>query len=210
MVWRDPGKKNAVETAQLALRDLQDRHQAAGRHVADLAAIRERVAYTATTGDKAARRELDKATQDAMAARLELEDLDAAIEEARRRIAGAVAQQEHEIRCAAARRALELTDELRAAGTLSGEALVAFVARYQKVQQIAADLNRLGIGSPRADVVRVNAERAIATSLGPLGLAPLLQPSQRCDLSAVIEGYCQRAESQARAILDSADNEKAA
>jgi hypothetical protein len=211
MTFHDVDKLVTVAAAQATTRQLEQQYADLVAQRDAVNAERENLAFEALTSPGgAAQKRLSALTDKAARVDLEIQNAFSALTESRRRIAAAVAAQEHEARCADARRAIELADELRDAGTFAGEALQAFVARYQRVQQVARDLHRLGIGSPHADVVRVNAERAIATSLGPLGLAPLLQPSQRCDLPAVIEGYCQRAESHARAILDGADNEEAA
>jgi hypothetical protein len=200
-----------VTAAQATLQDLLGQRQAAERHVADLAAVRGRVAYAATAGgDKAARKELDKATADALQAQLE-DNLDAAIEEARRRIAAAEAAQQRAQREADARAALEVAAELREAAQLAGEASIALIARIARARELVGEAHRLGLGlAPRDEVVRSYIGRILGHALYPVTGQGLLPPSDRQSLEASFVAYGQMIERGARQILGEHTEDEAA
>jgi hypothetical protein len=183
--------------ARRVLADLEAQRRAAEARQVDLAAERQRIAFDASTGGAAARKTLDALTKEAIGAGLEIDNLDHALVEARRR----VGQADEEARLAAlrarARQARDQLAELRQQGDAAGAALAAFGAAFAGFLGIADDVRKLGMGGPGRELVLVNVRRVIQSELLQFHLqTEVIAPSERRTLGDLVTTWANQIEAR--------------
>jgi hypothetical protein len=197
---------SSVKAAQAKLTSLKNQRSAAVQRIADCASIRERVAFDSATGSREARKALEAATAESLHAALTLENLDHAIAEAARRVAGAQAAEQRAEQRAAAQQASEISQQMDEAGQLAGEALIALVARISRFMDLADAANKLGHG-PSGGLVAANVRRSLGNALAPLGCGERQPPSQRVELGALLHHYASSTARSANSVIGSETTE---
>lgn len=185
------------------LAELEKKLLSAVGHKEHCAEQRQVVAFEALTGDAAAKRTLDKLTADAARIDLEIQNIDAAIATAKRRVVEAEEAAERARVIAAAGRARELIPAMREAGREAQRHLEEFVAALARFYDIAGDVHRVGFGAPAPDLVRVNITRSLQTILYPyrLNTEPVQGPRDRRSVDELIDGWATNIEGQIARVI---------
>jgi chromosome segregation ATPase len=192
MGWTDLPPKNpqavaraAVEAASATLANLEQQRSDGLQRKADLAEQRQAIAFAAATGNEMASKSLAALNQQTYQLSLDIENLDAAIAEAERRIAAAEAAAHLEDLREKARAARVFLEDQRKSGEDASQALEAFVTTFEKFLSIGDELRRLvGNAAPSRDLVRVYATRAIQTALYRIRLhSDVIPPNEQRSLA---------------------------
>jgi hypothetical protein len=201
---------DAPAAARATLQDLTAQRAAAAARQLELADEREALAFDAAVGDAAARKTLDVLTRDAATAILTIENLDAAIAEARRRVQSADTAARHAKLRRDATVARERLADLATVGHDLSATLAKFADTFEKFLSTADEIRRLGMGGPSRDLVRANASRAIDSALWRLRLSSRpVAPSQRTELATLVAGWAAAVESRIAQVLGDDDQEAA-
>lgn len=203
---------DAPAAARATLADLTAQRAAAVARQRELADEREALAYDAATGDGPARKALDSLTREAATAALTLENLDAAIAEARRRVAAADEEARlGELRRKAAEAQAKLAD-MRAVGAEAGAALDAFADKLEEFYALADTVRRLGMGGPSRELARANVVRAVQTVLARVRLnSDTIPPSERRSLADLVDAWAGAVNARIAQVLGpETDREEAA
>jgi hypothetical protein len=188
------------------LTDLIERRAEAVERHRDLAQERETIAYDAATGAAGARRRLEVLTRSAVDVVTQIENLDSAIAEGRRRVATAEAEAraaQHRDRARVARARLA---ELRAVGDTAGAALTTFVGHLGRLYDLTDETRRLGFGGPSRDAARVFLTRQLQAELMKVQLhTETIPPNDRIGVAALIEGWSEPIERRIAAALGEID-----
>jgi hypothetical protein len=204
------GITDAPAAARATLADLTAQRAVAVARQQELADEREALAFDAAIGDAAARKTLHVLTRDAATAGLTIENLDAAIVEARRRIG----QADEAARIAELRRkAVQARDQLADLDEVSrslSAALTQFADTFERFQAVGDGIRRLGFGFPSRDLQRANTSRAIDTVLQRLRLSSRpVPPGQRVDLATLVAAWADRVDARIAQVLGDDDREAA-
>jgi hypothetical protein len=209
MSYHDVGKVKTVESAAATLRGLEGALAALLSLRDRTGTEREQIAYLAMTGEGPAKKRLAALTAQAASIGLEIENTQAALTEARHRLASAEAAAQRAQREADAHQGLEAAAQIREAAQLAGEAATALIVRVERARALIGDAHRLGL-APRDEVIRAYLGRIIAHVLYPVTRQGLLPPSDRNSLEGAIAAYGQSIEREARRILGEHADEEAA
>jgi hypothetical protein len=213
MGWTDLPPKNplaaalaVVETAHGTLAELQQRRGDAVARQAEIAAEREGLAFDAAVGDKAARKSLNELNQRSLQLGLDIENLDAAIVEARRRIGVAEAAAHLEKMHERARAVRLLLEDQRKSGDKAEQALEIFVTELGQVYSANEEMRRLVGGiAPGRDLIRVHATRAIQSALYRVQLnTDVVPPNERHSLDYYITRWAEQIEARLTRMLGEA------
>lgn len=205
------GHIDAPAAARATLADLAAQRQATLARQRELADEREALAFDAATGDGPARKALDSLTREAAVAVLTIENLDAAIAAAKRR----VAQADDEARVAELRRKAALARDqladLDEVGRSLSAALAQFVDTFEQFEKVGDSIRRLGFGFPSRDLQRANTSRAIDTVLQRLRLSSRpVPPGQRVDLATLVAAWADRVDGRIAQLLGDDDPDREA
>jgi hypothetical protein len=191
------------DEAQKVLRELETKcADARARHDETTAAAKE-IAFSAHTGDDAARKRLDQLHTDIAKIGAEVSSLEAALIEARRRCAVAMAAEGDKAERARAERALSLLDDFTERGAALDTALAGFVAEYTLLVADFHKLDALGFAPTTHALIETNMRRATATALMFTGLRQdFLAPHERRSFVDVIAGWAPNVRGRAVARLN--------
>ena len=154
-----------VEDTKVVLQGLEGKLSDARMRLADTQAKAAELAYPANTGDESARKKLDGLNAKAAMAAAEIASLEAAIVEARRRVADAEAAEVDEVERRKARDALALLDDFSQRGKLLDDAMDKFVKQYDALAHDFRALQLLGYEPTSYPLVQINMQAAVATKL---------------------------------------------
>jgi phage shock protein A len=200
----------ATIDARATLADLTAQRAAAIARQRVLSDEREALAYDAATGDGPARKALDSLTREAATAALTLENLDAAIAEAKRRVAAADEEARlAELRRKAAEAQAKLAD-LDEIGRSLSASLAQFADTFERFQAVGDGIRRLGLGFVGRDLQRVNTVRAIDSVLARLHLSSrAVPPAQRVEIADLIQSWRGQVAARVAHVLGDDDREAA-
>jgi hypothetical protein len=174
--------------------DLQQKIGAAQAAIAGIDAKRKTVAFDAETGDDGARKAMAKLHADRNARLAEVDDLNAALDEAKRRSAAAAAAAAEEGLKARAERAKPIAERLAERGKKLDAAIQAYVAEFAAIGDDLDQLARLGVPIPSRDLVRVNLRRAHDSATAPLDKTSRpVSPTMRRSFDSLLAGWTQPA-----------------
>jgi hypothetical protein len=156
-------------------------------------------------------KDLDSHTEAALRADLGIENLDAAIAEARRRVTLAEEGAQREAMRAKAQEVLGLIDRFRASGPELDALVRTLAATYAAFEQDAEAMRRLGALAPNAELIRANSRRALLTLLigTPLRLQ-MLAPGERRDFTGLADGWADGIAAWADHVLAAEPEDEAA
>jgi hypothetical protein len=193
-----------VLAARRTIADLEGKRAALETRRNALAETRSQVAFAAHTGDGEARKRLDGVNLETATLASEAEALDAAIEEARRRLTAAENATARAAETATAQAAERSADEIeRLAGEIDASARQ-FRDAIMALLEHAHGLSRTGWpGAPNHRVAQLAAGRALTAALGGIpGLEmPMLAPSQRQTFAQTFAVMVQSARASAGRVL---------
>lgn len=134
--------------------------------------------------------------------------MDAAIAEAKRRVAGAEADRQVAAEAQRARHVLALLAEFRDHGGILDAATRHLVACYGKFEEICRSIRALGAGNFTEQAIRVNCRRALSSSLMNTDLQQeMVAPLQRHSFAELVEQWATGIEHWAAGRLPSNDRE---
>lgn len=195
-----PAAEKRVHEARRVVAKLEHERTASSKRSNRLFVEREGIAFDAHIGDKAAAKRLAEIHAEIAREESEAISLAAALAEARRRFSEAEEALARVRLCGRALAARQHLGALRAAGADADAALKGFVAHLARVHEIGDEIRRINLSSgaytspvPSRDLMRVNTNRALQTELGRVKLAAeVVAPSDRHDLSDLIDSWCDR------------------
>lgn len=192
-----------IDEARRTLADLEGKLVEATSRATALQTERRRIAFAANTGDGKARKELDKLNAATATADLEIENIKAAIDEAKRRAAEVERMDEIERLAGSAERAIVIGASF-AARQRRIDAALAIVAEESRgsIAEIN-ELHLLGLPSPRGEQYKVLGESAISSALmgTPIKLRHL-PPRERRTFTEIGDGWRLQIETWAAGFLD--------
>lgn len=192
-----------LEKAQAIVADLETRRAAVMARQDKAAKDRKAVAYDAlATGDKVAGTKLQLINNAAMTAATELASLDAALAEARRRVAAAEAAEALAAERERMRGVTALTQHIRERAARLDELLRDTVAEYDGFLNAVHELHSAGFTQPNLALVAVNAPRAVqSTFVGSHLESERVPPAQRHSFAELAQGWTAGIDARAAAVL---------
>jgi hypothetical protein len=198
---------DTVEHARKIVAELESKLVAASDRATALATERRRLAYSASTGDAKAHKELTKLTGESATAGVEVENAHIALEEGRHRLASVEQAAALAERKANAERlhaqAKELAAKIEGRGGAISKALAGFCEQYSALESDLTALRQLGMEITPARAVGLAFEAVVAHTCRSVGLrtGDLLEPARRHSPESLTAGYASRAHTLAEAIL---------
>jgi hypothetical protein len=195
------GMTMTTQDARKTLDDLEAK-LASARHDETLSEAQS-IAFAAHTGDADARKKLDKLNAAAAKHGAEIMSLEAAIVDARRRVAEAEAVEADDVARDKAGRALALLADFTKRGQELDEALGSFLEKYAALTADFHKLDALGYAPTTYALVKSNMQAAAATALQFTELRQaFLAPHERRNFVDVIAGWGRNVRMRATARLN--------
>jgi hypothetical protein len=158
-----------IESATKTLNDLLDQREQLTGNAGRLIEQRRKLSYAALAArDKAAQDKLRKINDEALSYETQLQSIDAAVDEARQRLAQAEQAAALATDHANAARLREKLEKFLEQGLLVDDALWDLARAVNLMIGLLNDMHRLGQAAPTSDQFRVNAVMAIKTMLQEL------------------------------------------
>jgi hypothetical protein len=197
--------------AQKILADLEQKlADAKSRHDETQTEAKE-IAFAACTGEADARKRLDRLHIETAKISAEISSLEAALVEARRRVAEALASETDAAQLAKAQQAMEMVDAFTKRGAELDAALAAFLNEYAAMTADFYKLEGLGYAPTTWALVKMNMSRAVSTALQFTELRQaFLAPHERRNFVTVVEGWGRNVRMRAEARLNAKTAAKAA
>jgi hypothetical protein len=200
-----------VADAQKILSDLETKLGDNKAWQIELETASKSVSFEAHVDGGDARAKLDDLNAQSIAAEQEAGSLQIAIHEAQQRLAVSQAIELDAEQRSRASRALALLDGFAARGESLQQSLDKFLAQYAELLNDFHELDKLGFAPTTHALVRVNMQRAVATSLQFTDLRQeFLAPHERRTFGAVISGWASNVRARAEARLAKGNKDKAA
>jgi hypothetical protein len=200
-----------TDTARAVLLDLETKLADARAHYDEAQSEAKEIAFAACTGEADARKRLDRLHIETAKISAEISSLEAALVEARRRVAGALASETDAAQLAKAQQAMEMVDAFTKRGAELDAALAAFLNEYAAMTADFYKLEGLGYAPTTWALVKMNMSRAVASALMFTDLRQaFLAPHERRNFVAVVEGWGRNVRMRATARLNSKAAAKAA
>lgn len=195
-----------LEKASAVVADLEARRAAVVAQQDKAAEDRRGVAFAAIVdGKEAAMRQLGKINDFAIKAATELASLDAALVEARRRVAEAEAAEALAAEKEKMRGVATVTTALRAHAVKLDELLIALVAEYEALISGVVELQQAGFSQPSLALMAVNAPRAVQSALIGTNLeSERIPPLQRHTFAELVSAWVAHADARAKTVLGDA------
>jgi hypothetical protein len=193
----------ALESALAIVADLEARRAAVVARQDKATEDRKAVAYDAlAAGDQVSATKLQLINNSAMTAATDLASVDAALAEARRRVADAERSEALAAERDAMRAVLPITERVRARAALLDELLKSAADQTTAFLADMAALRRAGFGHPDPGLVATNVRLAgQAAVLGSALETERVRPSQRRAFAQLAEGWTAPIDAAARAVL---------
>jgi hypothetical protein len=189
------------------LLQLEENLSTANTRQAEITRERNSIALAAHMGSASDRVRLDELNREGAILAGEIEGLEAAIAQAKAKIAEAEAAAISEIERGKRREVVGLADEIRGHGERIDALWRQSIAEYQQVETKLAEIVQLGVGRPSTRQVQVACQRAlIAAFIGTPLQFQLLAPNARHSISDLANSWASAAE--AWAARDAARNSR--
>ncbi|MEI6558498.1 MAG: hypothetical protein WCO00_08820 [Rhodospirillaceae bacterium] len=176
-----------VDRARQIIADLEKKRVDTAGRIANIGNERALLSYDAHTGCGKSAASLDKLNRDAALAGAELESIDAALIEAKRRLAAAIDAANDDKLREKADRVADLVEDFRAAGAAVDAGCEALKADISTLLALGSEISALsGTSGPSRPVLSVNLKLALAAHLhGLLDLGYVAGPSRQtaCDVT---------------------------
>jgi hypothetical protein len=169
----------------------------------DLRAERQRLAFAANTGDAKARKALDVANAGFATLGLELENINSAIDEAKRRVDAAERGEVREALAENARRAVAIGEQIKQRGKRLDELATALFAEAKALREDLAELHKCGCAYPSHLQLQSLGERALK-SVAMFSPFPLehLPPRERRSFTELAYGFAETVDRWASPFID--------
>jgi hypothetical protein len=208
---KDIEMTTTTEDARAVLTELETKLSAARARHDETQSEAKEIAFAAHTGEADAKKRLDRLHADAAKISSEVLSLEAAIIEARRRVAEALAAESDDVARDKAERALALLKEFGKRGQELDEALAAFLGKYAALTVDFHKLDALGYAPTTYGLVKSNMGAAVTTALQFTEMRQgFLAPHERRNFVEVIEGWGRSVRMRAEARLKAKAAAKAA
>ena len=184
-----------LEQAEATRADLDARLFEAKRELAELDEKRRAVSFEAHTGDDVAKRALDRANKERIGLLNSIEELEAALAEAGRRVDAAEREQEMAAQSERAERALEIADRIATRGAKLDAALRTVAEEASAFEADIHELNALGCTHPHHAQLMSHGERAVKTCLMQTPWRrefEHLAPRERMNFTDIAASYSQQ------------------
>ena len=189
---------NPGEDAKTILPQLEAKLSAANARQAEITRERNSIALAAHMGSANDRARLDKLNHDGAILAGEIEGLDAAILQAKARIAEAEANAAAEVDRGKRREVVGLADDIRGHGERIDALWRQSIAEYAELQTKLTEIVQLGVGRPSLQQIRVACQRALISAFigSPLQFQ-IIAPTERHSVSDLVDSWARAAETWA-------------
>jgi hypothetical protein len=189
---------NPGEDAKTILPQLEAKLSAAKARQAEITRERNSIALAAHMGSANDRTRLDGLNHDGAILAGEIEGLDAAILQAKARIAEAEANAAAEVDRCKRREVVQLADEIRRHGERIDALWRQSIAEYAELQTKLTEIVQLGVGRPSLQQIRVACQRALISAFigSPLQFQ-IIAPTERHSVSDLVDLWARAAETWA-------------
>jgi hypothetical protein len=189
---------NPGEDAKTILPQLEEKLSAAKARQAEITRERNSIALAAHMGSANDRARLDKLNHDGAILAGEIEGLDAAILQAKARIAEAEANAAAEVDRGKRREVVGLADDIRGHGERIDALWRQSIAEYAELQTKLTEIVELGVGRPSLQQIRVACQRALISAFigSPLQFQ-IIAPTERHSVSDLVDSWARAAETWA-------------
>jgi hypothetical protein len=186
------------EDAKTILPQLEAKLSAAKARQAEITRERNSIALAAHMGSANDRARLDGLNHDGAILAGEIEGLDAAILQAKARIAEAEANAAAEVDRCKRREVVQLADEIRRHGERIDALWRQSIAEYAELQTKLTEIVQLGVGRPSLQQIRVACQRALISAFigSPLQFQ-IIAPTERHSVSDLVDLWARAAETWA-------------
>ena len=186
------------EDAKTILPQLEAKLSAAKARQAEITRERNSIALAAHMGSANDRARLDKLNHDGAILAGEIEGLDAAILQAKARIAEAEANAAAEVDRGKRREVVGLADDIRGHGERIDALWRQSIAEYAELQTKLTEIVELGVGRPSLQQIRVACQRALISAFigSPLQFQ-IIAPTERHSVSDLVDSWARAAETWA-------------
>jgi hypothetical protein len=186
---------NPGEDAKTILPQLEEKLSAAKARQTEISRERAGIALAAHMGSASDRARLDELNRQGAILAGEIEGLEAALAQAKARIAEAEANAAAEVDRGKRREVVQLADEIRYHAERIDALWRQSIAEYQQVEAKLAEIVQLGVGRPSRRQVQVACQRAlIAAFIGTPLQFQLLAPNARHSISDLVNSWASAAE----------------
>ena len=189
---------NPGEDAKTILPQLEAKLSAAKARQAEITRERNSIALAAHMGSANDRTRLDGLNHDGAILAGEIEGLDAAILQAKARIAEAEANAAAEVDRGKRREVVGLADDIRGHGERIDALWRQSIAEYAELQTKLTEIVELGVGRPSLQQIRVACQRALISAFigSPLQFQ-IIAPTERHSVSDLVDLWARAAETWA-------------
>jgi predicted nucleic acid-binding Zn-ribbon protein len=191
-------KPNLAEAAEVLLPQLEEKVSAAKARQTAITGERNAVALAAHMGSSNDRARLDELNQEGAILAGEIEGLEAAITQAKARIAEAETNAAAEADRGKRREILRLADEIRGHAERIDALWRQSIEEYDALQRKLTKVVQAGVGRPTQQQVRVACQRAlVAVFIGTPLQSQLLPPNERHTVVDLVGSWANAAEAWA-------------
>jgi hypothetical protein len=184
---------SSVETAALVVAELEAKLAAASERAITLAIERRRVAFSAHSGDAAAKKELAKLTSESATIGLDVENLHAALDEGRARVRAAELDEERGRLRQAAREAAVIAEKTAERGTLVSKHAWSLCSELRSTFDDARRLAALGAPTINERSLKLALTRTLLAMLRDTGLdVEMIAPGERHQADELIGAFAGR------------------
>ncbi len=164
---------------------------------------RRDLAFARESGDEAARKMTAVLAKEAAALADDISSLEAAVEEAERRVQRQLAIERDVTERDKAKQALALIEAFRKRGAALDEAFARALGEFEALERDRKSLDLLGYGPATASLIKVNMATAANAALQRVGLQQtFLPPGRRHTFAEVISGWSESVARRAQSRLD--------
>jgi hypothetical protein len=191
-------KPNALEDPKGIMPELEEKLSAAKTHQAEITRERNCIALAAHMGSENDRAHLDELNREGAILAGEIESLEAAIAQAKARIAEAEANAAAEVDRGKRREVVGLADEIRGHAERIDALWRSSIEEYDALQTKLQQIVQLGVGRPTQQQVRVACQRALIVAFigSPLQIE-IIAPNQRHTVTDLANSWANAAQTWA-------------
>jgi hypothetical protein len=187
-------KPNVLEGPKAILLQLEEKLSLARARQAEISGERNSIALAAHMGSASDRARLDGLNHDGAILAGEIEGLEAAILQAKARIAEAEANAAAEVDRGKRREVVRLADEIRGHGERIDALWRLSIEEFDHMQAKLQEIVQLGVGRPTQQQVRVTCQRAlVAAFIGSPLQFQILAPNERHTMAELVNSWANAA-----------------
>jgi hypothetical protein len=191
-------KPSLAETAKLLLPQLEEKLSLARARQAEISRERATISLAAHMGSASDRARLDELNHDGAILAGEIEALEAAIVQAKARIAEAEANAAAEVDRGKRREVVQLADEIRGHGERIDALWRNSIAEYDALQAKLQQMVQLGVGRPSLHQIRIASQRSlIAAFIGSPLQFQIIAPNERHTMADLVNSWANAAKTWA-------------